>query len=545
MPNSIKYNTSTETEALNSGDFWVGVGDVDKGPTQTTGYYNGINPPTGGYTIYVNKASDGPSIKVASDDAELISITNKIAGTSYTTINECFNYFDGQSDKMVTHQMLDFRITDGLVLDLDAGAIPSYPQNGTAWNDLSGNGYNNTLTNGPTFNSIGSITFDGVDDYSNATLTGANFDSTGFTLETWIKLLNEPGAWRSTFNIKNASNNKHIDIRNANGYGTMTINYYPEASDTNAGSVNIPENEWFHLVGVWDTEQLKLYVNGHQSGSIATMTSLDLGTSPIFQVGRAYDNSRYINDEFSMIKVYDRGLSPSEVLQNYYQAPIITDGLVFAADASNLVSYESGSTTTYSLTGSDTGTLTNGVAFDSGNGGTWDFDGADDYITLPSSIATALNGGTEASVCIWIKLNNQSNSVGDTGIIQLSNYNSSNGTLYFYSNGYTYLDIFRTDRVSQVFANNSVTATDWHMLTITTTPGTNGWKCYINTTLKKEITGQSTVSVNSTIQGGLTLGRNNTSRYTYGNIASCLIYDTALTADEVTQNYNATKSKFL
>jgi hypothetical protein len=197
------------------------------------------------------------------------------------------------------------------------------------------------------------------------------------------------------------------------------------------------------------------------------------------------------------------------------------------------------------MTGSDTGTLTNGVAFDSGNGGTWDFDGADDYITLPSSIATALNGGTEASVCIWIKLNNQSNSVGDTGIIQLSNYNSSNGTLYFYSNGYTYLDIFRTDRVSQVFANNSVTATDWHMLTITTTPGTNGWKCYINTTLKKEITGQSTVSVNSTIQGGLTLGRNNTSRYTYGNIASCLIYDTALTADEVTQNYNATKSKFL
>ena len=147
-------------------------------------------------------------------------------------------------------------------------------------------------------------------------------------------------------------------------------------------------------------------------------------------------------------------------------------------------------------------------------------------------------------MCIWIKLTNQSNGVGDTGIIQLSGFNNSNGNLYFYANGYTYLDIFRTDRVSQVFANSSVTATDWHMLTITTTPGTNGWKCYINTTLKKQVTGQSTVSVNSTIQGGLTLGENSGGRYTNGNIASCFIYDKALTADEVSKNYHATKYKF-
>ena len=82
------------------------------------------------------------------------------------------------------------------------------------------------------------------------------------------------------------------------------------------------------------------------------------------------------------------------------------------------------------------------------------------------------------------------------------------------------------------------------MLSVTTTPGTNGWKCYINGVLKKEVTGQSTVSVNSTIQGGLTLGRNNTSRFTLGNIASCFIYDKALTAEEVLQNYNANYTKF-
>ena len=58
-------------------------------------------------------------------------------------------------------------VTNGLVLALDAGDRNSYPGTGTTWRDLSGNNNNGTLTNGPTFNtgSLGSIVFDGVDDY--------------------------------------------------------------------------------------------------------------------------------------------------------------------------------------------------------------------------------------------------------------------------------------------------------------------------------------------------------------------------------------------
>ena len=84
MANAIKYNTSAETLALKSGNFWIGTGDVGKGPTSETGYYNGITPPSGGYTIYLNKASGGPSIYTCANDSELISLTNQIAGTSYT-----------------------------------------------------------------------------------------------------------------------------------------------------------------------------------------------------------------------------------------------------------------------------------------------------------------------------------------------------------------------------------------------------------------------------------------------------------------------------
>ncbi len=58
--------------------------------------------------------------------------------------------------------------TDGLVLALDAANTKSYTGSGTTWSDLSGNGNNGTLTNGPTFDSDngGSLDFNGVGDYA-------------------------------------------------------------------------------------------------------------------------------------------------------------------------------------------------------------------------------------------------------------------------------------------------------------------------------------------------------------------------------------------
>jgi len=129
MPNTIKYNTSSESNALSIGNMHMGVGDVGKGPTESTGFYNGVNPPHGGYTIYQHKSSGGPSILCPTSDAELIVITNGIAGTSYTTINECFNYFAGQNDKMVMNNLITPFITNGLRFSIDSRILPSYPHN--------------------------------------------------------------------------------------------------------------------------------------------------------------------------------------------------------------------------------------------------------------------------------------------------------------------------------------------------------------------------------------------------------------------------------
>ena len=66
----------------------------------------------------------------------------------------------------------------------------------------------------------------------------------------------------------------------------------------------------------------------------------------------------------------------------FYRGPnIVTDGLVYAMDARSARSYD-GTTTLNDLVGSGTGTLTSGVTYQSINGGVFDFDGADDYITF-------------------------------------------------------------------------------------------------------------------------------------------------------------------
>ena len=99
MPNTIKYNVSAQTLALKKGNFWIGTGDVTKAPTSSTDYWNGISPPLSGYTIYLNKATQGPSIYVPTTNASLIELTNSIGSQSFTTVAQCLNWWSGRFQK--------------------------------------------------------------------------------------------------------------------------------------------------------------------------------------------------------------------------------------------------------------------------------------------------------------------------------------------------------------------------------------------------------------------------------------------------------------
>jgi len=83
-------------------------------------------------------------------------------------------------------------VRNGLVLDLDAAKLDSYPKFGTTWRDITFNQNNGTLVNGPTFNSGngGSIVFDGVDDY----ITIPTITNNIYTIDFWYKMGGNDGS---------------------------------------------------------------------------------------------------------------------------------------------------------------------------------------------------------------------------------------------------------------------------------------------------------------------------------------------------------------
>lgn len=314
MPNGIQYSTgATPAGCIRKGNMLISNNTADTG----TSFYTGINPPTGGYTIYLNKASGGPSIYCPANNTQLVSITNQIAGANYTTAAQCLAYFAGQSDKLCMNFNYEGIVTNGLVLNLDAGFDPSYPTAGTTWYDLSGNTNNGTLTNGPTFNSAnsGSLVFDGVDDYiriiSNSsvnvnTLTWSAFVQGVYSSQPGFLFIgNDVGAAISPYKI-------FIGVINSGGL-KLRINYNNVAT-VNLG--NLTDNTLYNLTITYDGTTTNMYVNGTSIGTSTNMSG-NLNSKTFSYIGSTAGATEFFNGKIFNTLLYSRALSATEVLQNY------------------------------------------------------------------------------------------------------------------------------------------------------------------------------------------------------------------------------------
>jgi hypothetical protein len=325
MPNPIKYSTGSETLALKKGNFYIGTGDVGKGPTESTGYWNGISPPTSGYTIYLSKETQGPSAYVAPTDNDLITITNQISGQNYTGVTQCLTYFASQTDKMVLNTDYPSIVTDGLVLNLDAGFVPSYPRSGTTWSDISLSGNSGTLTNGPTYVSDngGGISFDGANDYVTLGNNVLKYQDS-FTVEVWCKFTSLPN------NPGSACSARHPIVYNHDyGYnllvsstGILTWNIYNTSSQSKQvlSKNSVIGNTYFHGVGIKNGATISVYVNGvFQSSDILSTNQVYYVNLPFTIGGFATcgPNKFYANGNINNVKIYNRALTDDEILQNY------------------------------------------------------------------------------------------------------------------------------------------------------------------------------------------------------------------------------------
>jgi hypothetical protein len=194
--NVIKYDLNAVSNAIRSGNFHIGINSgIGYGPTETTGFWNSIEPPLNGYTVYINKANQGPSIRVPKNDQELIELVESLGGTNINTVVDALSWINSNNDVAVANKDYEDIVTDGLVLNLDAGFVASYPKGGNLWKDLSGIGNDGTLINGPAFNSdnLGSIEFDGVDDSISIPDNNSLDLSDNLSIEFWFN----PTTYRS------------------------------------------------------------------------------------------------------------------------------------------------------------------------------------------------------------------------------------------------------------------------------------------------------------------------------------------------------------
>jgi hypothetical protein len=318
MPNAIKYNVSAETLALKKGNFWIGTGDVGKGPTSSTGFYNGITPPTGGFTIYLNKSSGGPSIYAVTTEAQMVSLTNSIGSQNFTTSGQCLNWFATQTDKMIFNRDYEGIITNGLVLNLDAGFTPSYSQSGTTWYDVSSSGNNGALINGPTFNSSngGVLIFDGTDDYVNIPNNNVNYATGDITVESFVKPVVDFAQYGMSILIQGTS---CVQCSFSVLWGRTTNKFSWFSGDGIVISTSdLLSNNWYHIVGVRRSDGTDLYVNGELNATTTTVgngtgnsTSLSIGESITCSVVPNW------NGNIGIVRLYNKSLTSTEILQNY------------------------------------------------------------------------------------------------------------------------------------------------------------------------------------------------------------------------------------
>jgi hypothetical protein len=229
---------------------------------------------------------------------------------------------------------------------------------------------------------------------------------------------------------------------------------------------------------------------------------------------------------------------------------IVRDGLVLYLDAKYSYPGATGTNpdvyTWYDMSGNENnGELKNGVSYSGTNGGSLVFDGSNDYVNLGK--APSISQFSSFSVTCWVKPLSFPSAPNEGKVIirneqlfriywyQISD--SSTNKLYFYTQQLDNGDL----NTSPSYLTSNFSTNTWYNISATYTGSSTN--LYINGILVDTKTGKSgNVFSNVNLYLGYAV---DVSAYPFqGNIAQVSIYNRALTASEVLQNYNATKSRF-
>jgi gliding motility-associated-like protein len=404
-------------------------------PAGATSYLWNTNATTASITptssgIYSCTSTKGACVKSASTQLVLL---NPIVSTSDSIL--CV----GESTTLTSNTTVSpSSICSGAALpsNLQTGLVGYWPFCGNA-NDASGNGNNGTV-NGATLttdrfgNTNSAYSFDGND-----WISATRAHQAVFTASVWVQSTNG-NCNKPILDANNGSWELYSDCANGqlsfimwNG-GTYT--YHPT-------NVVLGTNTWYHVVAVYASSQVKIYVNG--SLITTQVTTAVPAISGVLNMGASLSGaSQYFTGKLDDIGVWNRALTLAEIQQLYTQGQ-------------TTYSWSPGGATTQSITVSPTATTTYTC--------TSTVNGASclDAIVVTVNPLPSVNAGTDQSVCL-----NQPVTLSGLGATSYSWNNSVINNTPFTPTATTTYTVTGTD------ANGCVN-TDNVMVTIKPLPATN------------------------------------------------------------------------
>jgi hypothetical protein len=208
---------------------------------------------------------------------------------------------------------------------------------------------------------------------------------------------------------------------------------------------------------------------------------------------------------------------------------IVTNGLIFQLDAANRRSYSGSGTTIYSLFSDTSGSLVNGTGFTSANSGSFLFDGTNDYADFSTYTPSA------NTINIWVKFN--SLQYGPIVYVGNDSYASGvwswsfffyNDVFYFRANPGNFADFYEVPPLGV-----------WINYTLVRNNGSGQSLAYKNGVFF----GTSSNSTLTNLYPNLRIAKAS-STYASFNLSVVQIYDRALSATEIKQNFNASRDRY-
>ena len=454
-------------------------------------------------------------------------------------------------------------VRDGLILNLDPGNSRSYAGAGNTIYDLSGTGNSGNLINGPAFSPVsnGHFVFDGVNDtirINNNMLGTLYSKATSYSCDLWVYI-------NSTQNT--TANGDNDIVENGGGNYPFVIRYErPLIRTAVYDGVNFPQSNfaftrdtWIHLTLVvnYATNIAYSYLNGVLASTFSLTAITDTFTSTNLFLFSRDGSLNWTTGKLGPFHMYRKALSAQEVLQNYNSTknrfinvlPPVRDNLILNLDAGNLASYPGSGTSWFdlsgngnnsSLVGSPTYTFNDSASFIT-------FDANTKSGTLSTSILNNYSSGTiECSVFITnltssFILARQRNGFNSYSVFSIGSYADGGGALVTGTSGIVYYHNKNAQTV--LSSSTALLANTWYRLSITFT--TSSVILYINGVQNATVAGDYSVPNDASTDPRIGAWIKDGANYPMnGRLAQFQVYNRALSAAEILQNYNATKSRY-